>query len=341
MTFARPELLALAVLAPAVALAAAALWRRRLRAAEAWASRGLWDRLLPGHSPGRLALSVGLLAAAVLAVGLALARPRWGETRERVEREGVDVVVVLDASLSMGAQDVRPSRLSVARTLIRRLVQETPGHRVALVGAEGDGVVMAPLTTDGAVIDLLLDGIEPGSLPTPGTRLGSALDRVPGLYPPGTERHRAAVLVSDGEDHGGGLAAAVARLRESGVVVHALGLGTPEGAPVPLPGRPGEVRRRRDGSVVISRLHEEVLEELVRATGGVYLRATDPARSLRPVVAALDAMDRRAHEVTRVDSRGERFQWPLALAVAALLGHLALPPFRLGRRRRGLPEGSR
>ncbi|HLE84688.1 MAG TPA: VWA domain-containing protein [Thermoanaerobaculia bacterium] len=327
MTFARPELLALALLAPAAALAAAGLWRRRLRAAEAWAARGLWHRLLAGYSPVRLALSVGLLAVAVLAAGLALARPRWGETRERVAREGVDVVIVLDASLSMGAIDVQPSRLAVAKNLVRRLVQETPGNRVALIAAEGDGVVMAPLTTDVAVVDLLLDGIEPGSLPTPGTRLGDALDRVPALFPPGTERHRAAVLLSDGEDHGGGLAARIGRLTEAGVVVHAVGVGTPQGAPVPLPGAPGELRRRRDGSVVISRLHEEVLEEIARATGGVYLRATDPGRSLAPILGELDRMDRRRHDVTELDTRAERFQWPLAAAVAALLGHLALAPF--------------
>lgn len=332
MTFARPDLLLLALIAPVAALAAAALWRRRLRAAEAWASRGLWPRLLGGYSPRRLALSVALLAVAVLGAGLALAQPRWGEGRERVEREGVDVVVVLDASLSMGARDVGPSRMAVAETLIRRLVQETPGNRVGLVAVAGDGVVMAPLTLDAAVIDLLLDAVEPGSLPSQGTRLADALDRVPGLFPPGTERHRAAVLVSDGEDHGGGLGDAVARLTAAGVVVHALGVGSPEGAPVPLPHQPAEVRRRRDGSVVISRLHEEVLEEVARATGGVYLRATDPARSLRPILAALDEMDARVHETSEVEGRAERFQWPLALAVAALLLHLAVPPF--GRRSR-------
>lgn len=328
MSFAYPELLALALLAPAAALAAAALWRRRLRAVEAWASRSLWDRLLAGHSPARLGLSVALLAVAVLGAALALARPRWGETRERVEREGVDVVIVLDASLSMGALDVRPSRLAVAETLIRRLVQQTPGNRVALVGAQGDGVVMAPLTTDAAVIDLLLDAIEPGSLPIPGTHLGDALDRVPRLFPPGTERHRAAVLVSDGEDHGGGLAERVTRLAQAGVVVHAIGVGTPEGAPVPVPGRPGEIRRRRDGSVVISRLREDVLERLARGTGGVYLRASDPGRSLAPIVAALDDMERRRHEVTELDTLAERFQWPLALSAAALLLHLGVAPFR-------------
>lgn len=327
MSFVRPELLVLAALAPLAALAAAALWRRRFRSAEAWAARGLWPRLLAGYSRRRLALSVILLALAVLGAALALARPRWGEGHERVRREGVDLVVVLDASLSMGALDVRPSRLEVAETLIRRLVQEMPGNRVALVAVAGDGVVMAPLTLDGAVIDLLLDAVEPGSLPSQGTRLAEALERLPDLFPPGTERHRAAILVSDGEDHGGGVADAVARLTAAGVVVHALGVGTPEGAPVPVPGRSGEVRRRQDGSVVISRLHEEVLDQVARATGGVYLRATDPARNLRPIVSALAEMDQQAHETTELDSRAERFQWPLALAAAALLLHLAVPPF--------------
>lgn len=329
MSFARPELLVLAVLAPLAALAAALLWRRRLAAAAAWASRGLWDRLLAGYAPGRLTFSVLCLSLAVLGAGLALARPRWGEVRERVAQEGVDVVVVLDASLSMGAADVPPSRLDVAETLIRRLVQAMPGHRVGLVGAEGTGVVLAPLTTDSAVVDLLLDGVEPGSLAVPGTRLSDALERVPELFPPGTERHRAAVLVSDGEDHGGGLAERIEELAAAGVVVHAIGVGTLDGAPVPLPGQPGEVRRRRDGSIVISRLSEDTLERIARGTGGVYLRATDPGRGLQPILRAVEGMDRRLHERAELDSRPERFRWPLAAATAALLLYLAVPPFRV------------
>lgn len=343
LTFARPELLLLALLAPVTAVVAAFLWRRRMRAVEAWASRALWDRLLGAVSRRRLAASVTLLALAVLGAGLALAQPRWGESRERVERKGIDVVLVLDASLSMGARDLGSqggaSRLAVAETLVRRLVQAMPGNRVALLAAEGDGVVMAPLTTDAAVIDLLLDGIEPGSLPVPGTRLADSLDRLPELYPSGAPsgappgdrsgmgRHRAAILISDGEDHGGALPESLARLAEAGIVVHTLGVGTLEGAPVPIPGMPGAVRRRKDGSVVISHLREDVLETVARDTGGVYLRAQDPGRDLEPVLTALDALEKKAHETAVRETRAERFQWPLAVAVVALLAHLALAPF--------------
>ncbi len=328
MSFAHPDLLVLVLLAPAAALAAAWLWRRRLRATEAWAARPLWDRLLTGYSRHRLLASVSLLVLAVLGAAAALAQPRWGRSQETVKRKGVDVVLVLDASLSMGAHDVSPSRMAVAKILVRRLVQAMPGNRVALVGAEGDGLVLSPLTTDAAVLDLLLDGLAPGSLPTPGTELGNALDQVLQLFPPGGKTHRAAILISDGEDHGGGLANRLTALSEAGVAVHTIGVGTPAGAPVPVPGQPGANKRREDGSLVISRLHEEVLEQIARATGGVYLRATDPARDLSPIVRAIDGLEKSTIESTVVATRAERFQWPLGTAVAALALFLAVPPFQ-------------
>src|SRR4029077_5282834 len=150
-----PPLLWLALLAPAVAALSYWLWRRRFAADAAWATRGLWDRLLPGFSPRRVALSVLWLGVAVLGTALALARPRWGAGEQKVERKGVDVVFLVDSSLSMGARDVVPSRLAAAKVLIRRLSEAMPGNRMGLVQAEGTGVVLAPLTVDGAVIDLL------------------------------------------------------------------------------------------------------------------------------------------------------------------------------------------
>jgi Ca-activated chloride channel family protein len=337
MTFAEPRLLWLALLAPLAAAAAAWLWRRRLAADAAWASRALWDRLLAGYRPGRLRLSVAALALAVLGTGLALARPRWGSGEQKVEREGVDLVFLLDSSYSMAAADVLPSRLFVAKALVRRLTEALPGSRVALVQAEGTGLVLAPLTVDAAVVDLLLDTIEPGSLPTPGTELAPGLETALRLFGAQTGKHRVLVVLSDGEDHGGGLAGLAGRLEDEGVVVCAFGLGTPEGAPLPLPGavgaagRSGNVKRDADGQVVISRLHEDVLEDLARATGGVYLRATSAAVDPAPVLRRIERMERRTLESATVSTREERFQWPLALAVLGLVLHLGLAPFA-GRR---------
>lgn len=328
MTFARPELLWLCLAAPLAAALALRLWRRREAATAAWASRGLWNRLVPGFLPGGPWLVALCLGAAVLGAVLALARPRFGTSEETVERQGVDVVFLLDSSLSMAALDVTPSRLFVAKTLVRRLAQAMPGNRVALVQAEGEGTVLAPLTLDAAVVDLLLDTVEPGSLPTPGTKLVPAFETALKLFGEQGEKHRVLIVLSDGEDHGGGLAAEVAKLKEAGIVVHALGVGTPGGAPLPLPGvgSPDAPAYKRDGKgeVVISRLSEETLEELARKTGGLYRRATDAATDLRPLLAAIDRMEKHTLESRNVSTETERYQWPLAAAVFALLFALSL-----------------
>ncbi len=332
MSFAAPQWLWLCLAAPLAAAAAGWCWRRRLAATAAWAARPLWDRLLPGYRQPRLWGSTILLCLAVLGIVLALARPRWGGPAsrlgvERFETVGPDVVFVLDTSLSMATRDLSPNRLWVAQTLIRRLVRELAGSRLALVQAEGAGVVMVPLTTDGGVIELVLDAVQPGSLPVPGTELAPALHEAVALFPADGDRHRVVVLVSDGEDHGAGLDRAAGELRRAGVVVHALGVGTLEGKPLEMPGEV-EYKRDADGRVVVSRLREDALEALCRGTGGLYLRATGAAADLAPLGAAIRAMETRGAGGETVDTRPERFQWPLALAIAALVLQLAVPPFR-------------
>jgi Ca-activated chloride channel family protein len=332
MSFAEPRLLWLALLAPLVAAVAVGLWRRRLAADAAWASRGLWDRLFATYRPGRLRLSVAALALAVLGTSLALARPRWGEGDQKVERKGVDVVYLVDSSLSMGAKDVAPSRLAAAKVLIRRLAEAMPGNRMGLVQTEGTGIVLAPLTVDGAVIDLLLDTVEPGSMPTPGTELAPGVDAALKLFGEGQKKHRALVLLSDGEDFGGGLAAAADRLKEEGVVVYAFGIGTPGGTTVPVPGS-AEPKRDEKGQTVVSHLDEETLETLTRATGGTYLRVTNAGTDPAPIIRRIEAMEKRTLESDTVNTREERFQWPTAVATLALLLYLAVAPFapRTGR----------
>lgn len=332
MDFASPRLLPLLAAAPLLGALAWWAWRRRFAATAAWAARGLWDRLLPGHSRARTAALALLVALAVLGVVLALARPRWGRSEIEVERQGVDVVFVLDTSLSMATQDVQPDRLWVAQTLVRRMVRELPDHRVALVQAEGDGVVMVPLTSDGAVIDLLLDAVLPGSLPVPGTELANSLDRALTLFAPGGSRHQVMVLVSDGEDHGSDLEGVTAKLATRGIVMHTVGVGTLEGMPLVLPatGAGGEIEYKLDeaGNVVVSKLEEETLRGLSRATGGVYLAATSPGVDLEPIRNEIDEMERRAHGSEVVNTLEERFQWPVSLAIGALALHLLIAPFR-------------
>ncbi len=188
-------------------------------------------------------------------------------------------------------------------------------------------MMLAPLTLDGAVLDLLLDTIEPGSLPHPGTELAAGLDTALRLFGPQSRKHRALVILSDGEDHGGGIDAATAKLKDAGVVVFALGIGTPEGSPIPLG---GDFKRDASGKVVITRLHEDTLEPMARATGGAYLRVTSAATDPTPILRQIDRLEKRTLESETVATREERFQWPLLLAAAALVLQLAVGPFRAG-----------
>ncbi len=330
MIFGQPRLLWLLLLVPAAAALAAWLWRRRLDADAAWASRGLWSRLRPAYAPRRIAFSVACLALALLGAALALAQPRWGSGTQEVERKGVDVVFLMDSSLSMAARDVAPSRLFVAKTLVRRMVRSMPGNRVGLVQTEGTGMVLAPLTLDGGVLDLLLDTIEPGSLPNPGTELAPGLETALRLFGEGGEKHRALVVLSDGEDHGGGIEERIALLKENGVVVHALGIGTTEGARIPIPGTPNfkpTFKKTADGSFVLTRLHEDVLESLARGTRGTYLRVASAAADPAPILAHIDRMEKRTMEKQTLSTLEERFQWPLGLSILALALYLAVGPF--------------
>jgi Ca-activated chloride channel family protein len=327
MTFARPEALWLTLLAPVAPVVVAWLWHRHLRALAAWASAALWDRLDLDYSQRRLTVSILALAFAVLGTTLALARPQWGSSEEMVERKGVDVVFILDSSLSMQARDVAPSRLEIGKALVRQLIVAMPGNRTALVQTEGKGVVLSPLTVDSAVIDLLLDTVLPGSLPDPGTRLDSALTEALDLFPPESEKHRVVVIVSDGEDHGSEWKKALDKLIEGGVVIHALGTGTRGGTPI-LIGDGGTPLYKQDsqGNVVVTRLEPTVLERLAGESGGIFVEVDSPVVDAEPLLSAITSMEKRTLSGEILEVAAERFQWPLAAAVVSLVLLLAVPP---------------
>jgi Ca-activated chloride channel family protein len=331
MSFGAPGLAPLLLAAPIAAALAAWLLARRRRAESAWVGRALEARLRTGGAPRPPWWIATLVGLSLLLLALALLRPRWGSSIETVERRGLDLVFVVDTSLSMNAGDVAPSRLWLAQSLVRRLTAALPGHRVALVAAEGDGEVLVPLTVDAAAIDLVLDGVAPGSLPLPGTRLAPALERAVGLFPEGGDTHRAIVVVSDGEDHGGELDRAIETVRGAGARLFTVGVGTSQGAPIPLVGAAG-VKRDARGEVVISRLHADVLRRLAEGAGGEYFEASTAGFEPAPLARAIAALGGRAIESTTVQTLEERFQWPLGLAVGVLIALLALSPWRAVRR---------
>src|SRR5512147_1838830 len=283
MIFASPAWLLALLALPLLAGLEVWLSRRDRDRLSRLVSRPLWGRVVRRPSERWRWLRLGLLLLGAAAVVVALARPQWGILREKVEREGVDVVLVLDTSGSMNTPDVAPSRFFLARQALLQLVGRLEGDRFALVAFEGEAYPLVPLTLDADALGLFLETVEPGIVPAPGTSLGVGLAKGLDAFVDKERRNKVMVLVSDGEDLEGEVEEAVRKAREAGVVVHTVGVGTEAGQPVPDFDREGKrigFKKDEAGGAVVSRLNPATLEAIARGTGGRFFRLTAADTSL-------------------------------------------------------------
>jgi Ca-activated chloride channel family protein len=335
MHFARPELLNLLWGLPVLAgLLAWSLVRRR-RALERFVSPALASRMAPDLSRTRAALRAALVVGFCAGSVLALARPQWGAKVETVRRRGVDVVVALDTSFSMNAEDVAPSRLEKAKSEIRAFIGKLGGDRIGLVLFAGSAVVQCPLTLDYGAANLFLDAVNTQVIPEPGTALGAAIAAGTGAFSSKERKYKVMLVLTDGEDLEGEVDAAVARAREQGVIVYTIGVGTPEGRPLPVRDEKGDVveyRKDPSGQIVLSRLDERTLAKVAAETGGRYFRASTSEGELDAIYAEVGRLEKKELESRLFQNFEDRFQVPLAPAVLCLLGALALGERRGGRR---------
>jgi Ca-activated chloride channel family protein len=327
--FAAPAWLYALLALPLVGWLAAWLTRSDQDRLSRLVARPLWARVVrrPGERWRFARLALLLVGAAGVIV--ALARPQWGIVREKVEREGKDIVLVLDTSGSMATADVAPNRFFLARQALLQLVARLEGDRFALVAFEGEAYPLVPLTLDADALGLFLETVEPGIVPAPGTSLGTGLAKGLDTFVDKDRRNKAMVLVSDGEDLAGEVEAAVRRAKEAGVVVFTVGVGTEAGQPVPdldANGRVTGYKRDEDGNPVVSRLDMTTLEAIARGTGGQAFRITPADTSLSGLAAALEGMEQKSLAREFSYRRKEHFQMPLALGLGSLALALLLPP---------------
>ncbi len=328
MSFANPQMLWLLLVVPP-AMVLFLWWSARER--ERLMTQFIQARLLPGliagvSAPRQKMRALGLVAA-VCCLMLALARPQWGFDWQEVTQRGLDIVVAIDTSKSMLAEDIAPNRLARAKLAALDLMQQAKSDRLGLVAFAGSAFLQCPLTIDDAAFRQSLDALDVNIIPEGGTAIGEAIKEAAKAFKEG-ENHKVVVLFSDGEDQDENALDAAKTAKEAGVIVFTVGIGSTEGELLRVKGADGKSDYVRDpeGNVVKSHLNEALLQQIAGATdGGFYL----PLRGANTMdmlyqkgIAPLPKSDAQEKLVKRPL---ERYHWPLALAIVLLISEMLFP----------------
>jgi Ca-activated chloride channel family protein len=329
--FASPEWLFALLLVP---LLAGAFWLgawRRDRLLARFGDSDLIAKLAESVSRKARWIKAGLAVVSVLFVVLAMARPQFGTRVETVRRQGQDIMVAVDLSRSMLAEDVTPNRLDRARLSILRLIRSLDGDRVGLVAFAGEAFVQSPLTVDYSAAAMFLNAMAPDDMPVQGTNLGEALRMSLDALEQGAREDRVLVLVTDGEDHEGEMEAQLQRAVSSGVQIHTVGIGSPEGVPIPEGGGLGGsqgFQRDADGNVVTTRLDEAILRQVAEATNGRFVRVSPGGVAFEELVDDLVAGEGEELDSREITQFEEQYQLFLGLAFVLLLAEALIPERR-------------
>ncbi|MCH2665679.1 VWA domain-containing protein [bacterium] len=295
-------------------------FRRRQVALRRFGAEALMTKLTSATSWTRQTIKAALLLVAFLFLVVALVEPRFGTKLEMLSRRGVDVIVALDTSLSMLAEDMPPNRLLRARLEIESLIDRLEGDRIGLVAFSGQSFVLCPLTLDYGAAKLFLDSIDTGLIPAKGTAIAQAVRTGTEAFGSEEQKYKALVLITDGEDHAGEALEAARQAKQAGVRIFAVGIGTPEGELIPIKqdGRT-EFLRDRQGNVVKTRLGEATLVEMAKITNGGYVRSQRGRVGLDEVYAQVSNMEKRELGSRKLSQYKHRFQWPLAVAILLII----------------------
>lgn len=325
--FARPDLLYLLALVPALALLVWLAARARRKSLGTFGALPLLDRLSDSAGKAKRTFGALLVLCAVSLLALGLANPQVGTRLEDVKQEGIDLFIALDVSLSMKAEDIKPNRLDKAKLEIRNLINRLQGDRIGLIVFAGEAFTQFPLTSDYSAANLFLEAVDVDAVPVPGTAIGSAIGHALESFDFEEPTTKAVIIITDGENTEGDVYEAAEGAASKGVLLYTVGLGSPDGAPIPRYGSSGrqiDFKRDRTGNVVLSKLDEVALEKIASIGKGKYFRGTAGQSELDEIYAAVNALEKREFGTKRFTDFEDRFQWFLGAALVVLLLELLL-----------------
>lgn len=306
-----------------VAGAVFCIWafRRRRQDMERFAESRLLGAITPSLYPARQKVRVLVILFALVMIIVALMRPQWGFEWKEVRRSGLDILIALDTSRSMLAEDVKPNRLERSRLAVRDLIRKLGGDRVGLIAFAGNAFLQCPLTSDYDGFLLALNDLDVNTIPEGGTSLASTIRVALESFSGGKKKYKVLIIISDGEDHEGTAHEMAEKAKAEGIKVFTIGIGTREGELIPITDESGSRGFLKDsgGIVVKSRLDEELLQNIALTTGGSYVRSSQTAFGLDLIYdEQLSKMDKEQENERMVKKYHERFEFPLVAALILL-----------------------
>ena len=321
--FANPNALFLYVLLAVVVAVYVVACRQRKRALRRYGSPELLGAMMPEVSPQRPALKFWITFTALCFMVLLLARPQFGTKMETIKRQGIETVIALDISNSMLAEDVAPNRLEKSKNIISRLVEGFADDKVGLIVFAGDAFIQLPITSDFISAKMFLESISPDLIARQGTDIKAAIDMGTRSFTPREGVGKAIIIITDGENHEGGAKEAAKAAAEKGMMVYVMGVGSPEGAPIPA-GRNGDFRRDKEGNVVVTRLNEQMCQEIAAAGNGVYIRIDNTNNAQKMLQKEIDKLAKADIETTTYSEYNEQFMVMAWIAFVLLLLEMLL-----------------
>ena len=312
INFAQAQYLLLLLLIPFFfVIQALVLSMRRLRIRK-FGDEALVRALMPSYSKTKTWVRLSLFSIGFFFFVIGLSRPQIGAKLKEHETKGAEIMIVLDVSNSMLAEDYSPNRLSRAKLAISRLVDRLRDDRIGLIVFAGNSFVQLPITTDYVSAKMFLNSITTESVPIQGTAIGDAINTALRSFSSQSEKSRAIIIITDGENHEDDPVAAAAQAAEMGVRVFTIGVGSPEGKPIPMN---GELLKDKDGNIVVTRLDETVLQEVASAGNGAYVRAGNSEFGLNPIIDDIRKMEDEKYKSIVFEEFDEQFMYFMAIAL--------------------------
>jgi Ca-activated chloride channel family protein len=318
--FAHPEYLyAMAFVPVAVLLFFIMLYRKR-RAWKKLGEQALLARLAPTVSVAKPIVKMVLYCLAFCMIAVGLANPQIGTRLEEVKREGVDVIIALDVSNSMRAEDIRPSRLERSKQAISRFIDKLQDDRIGMIVFAGHAYVQLPITTDFNAAKLFLSSVNTDLIPTQGTAIGAAIDLAMESFVGNDNKHKALIIITDGENHEDDALESAKKASAEGLVIHTIGMGSAEGAPIPVYQNGNrDFLKDAEGHTVITRLDQASLEKIAAEGKGVFVRASNADDGLETVMKEIGKMSKKTLGSKQFTDYEDRFQYFIGAGLLLLL----------------------